>query len=104
MTIIRILIASGLLLLAACESSPVRRMELIAQHPEWSQDMVKLIQEGFIAEGMDTDQVRAAWGRPCYTCTGTKKNAATDKWSSWEYMTQVVFFDSNEKVLRWTQK
>ncbi len=93
-----------LLSLAACESPPVRRIELIAEHPEWDAQMVQLITEGYLAKGMNTDQVRAAWGRPCWTCTGTVKDKKRERWLAWEYQTQIVFFDDNERVLRWTQK
>ncbi len=90
--------------LMACESPPVRRAELIAQHPEWDEQTVKIITAGYLVKGMNTDQVRAAWGRPCYTCTGTVKEQSGERWLAWEYQTQIVFFDHNEKVLRWTQK
>ncbi len=93
-----------LLSLTACESPPVRRVELIAEHPEWDAKMVQMITEGYLLPGMNTDQVRAAWGTPCYTCTGTVKDKNWDKWLAWEYQTQIVFFDENEKVIRWTQK
>lgn len=88
----------------ACESPPVRRAEILAEHPEWNSQEVKMIEEGFLLKGMTTDQVRAAWGRPCWTCIGTVKDGDWDKWLAWEYQTQIVFFDKNEKVLRWTKK
>jgi outer membrane protein assembly factor BamE (lipoprotein component of BamABCDE complex) len=92
------------IVLTGCESPPVRRAEIIAQHPDWDAQTVNLIREGFLAKGMTADQVRAAWGRPCYTCTGTVKDQEWDKWMAWEYQTQIVFFDENERVLRWTKK
>lgn len=92
------------MVLVGCESPPVRRAELIAEHPEWDAQTIKLIKEGFIVQGMTADQVRAAWGRPCYSCTGTSKDNEWDKWASWEYQTQIVFFDKTERVERWTQK
>jgi len=93
-----------IMLLAACESPPVRRAELIEQHPEWSPEMVEMIREGFILKGMTQDQVRAAWGYPCWSCTGTVMYKFMEKWKSWEYPTQVVFFDKQGKVIRWTKK
>ncbi|MGR9044738.1 MAG: hypothetical protein ACU83N_05540 [Gammaproteobacteria bacterium] len=89
------------LVLQACENSPVRRQEMIAMHPEWDQEYVQLIQAGYLARGMDQEQVKAAWGRPCWSCTGTTKG---DWGESWEYATQVVFFDLNGKVIRWEMK
>ncbi|MGR9052072.1 MAG: hypothetical protein ACU84J_05435 [Gammaproteobacteria bacterium] len=89
------------LLLQACENAPVRRQEMIAQHPEWSPEYAKLIEEGYLAKGMDQDQVKAAWGRPCWTCTGTTKG---DWGEAWEYATQVVFFGPDGKVIRWEKK
>lgn len=93
-----------MLTLIACESPPVRRVELIADHPEWESKTVKIINEGFLLKGMTTDQVRASWGRPCWTCTGTTKANITGNWLAWEYQTQIVFFDKDEKVLRWIKK
>ena len=90
--------------LVACETPPVRRTELIAEHPEWNAQMVAVIKEGYLAKGMTSDQVKAAWGWPCWACTGTVKDNNWDKWVAWEYQTQIVFFDDNEKVIRWTQK
>lgn len=88
-------------LLIACENAPVRREELLAQHPEWDPQMQKLIREGYLVKGMSKDQVRAAWGRACWSCTGTKKG---DWGEAWEYSTQVVFFDKDGLVTRWEPK
>ncbi len=91
----------ALALLTACEVAPVRREEYIAKHPEWAPKMVELIRAGMIAKGMTKEQVRAAWGRPCWLCQGTTKGP----WgSSWEFDTQVVFFDTQGKVTRWEPK
>lgn len=95
-----ILILTTLLLLA-CENAPVRRQDLVAKHPEWDSKLVALIQNGYLGKGMTQEQVRAAWGAPCEKCTGT----VTAEWgSAWEYPTQVVFFDTEGKVTRWTAK
>jgi hypothetical protein len=99
-----ILIILFITLLVACESPPVRRAELIDQHPEWSPEMVKIIREGYIIKGMTTDQVRAAWGYPCWSCTGTTHYPSSSVWRAWEYPTQVVFFDKQGKVTHWTKK
>jgi len=90
--------------LLACESPPIRRSQLIAEHPEWKGETINMINEGFILKGMTSDQVRAAWGYPCWTCTGTIKDDEWENWLSWEYPTQVVFFDKQGKVTRWTKK
>lgn len=89
------------MLLQACENAPVRREEMISLHPEWDSEAVQLIQAGYLAKGMTQDQVRAAWGRPCWSCTGTTKG---DWGEAWEYATQVVFFDKDGKVTRWDTK
>lgn len=95
------LILGSYLLLIACENAPVRREELLAQHPEWDAQLQQLIREGYLAKGMTKDQVRAAWGRPCWSCTGTTKG----NWGeAWEYSTQVVFFDKEGLVTRWEPK
>lgn len=97
---IKIIILFSLLLMA-CENQPVRREEMVAQHPEWDNDTVTLIKNGYLAVGMTQDQVRAAWGKACWSCTGTTKGPWGE---AWEYSTQVVFFDTSGKVTRWTQK
>jgi hypothetical protein len=89
------------LILQACENAPVRREEMISEHPEWDKEMVEVIKAGYLVKGMDQDQVKAAWGRPCWSCTGTTSG---DWGEAWEYSTQVVFFDKNGKVTRWEQK
>lgn len=97
----KFLLIIAILTLLACESPPVRRQESIAMHPEWNTDMVKLIQNGYLAKGMDGNQVSAAWGKPCWSCTGTTKG---DWGEAWEYATQIVFFDKNGNVTRWEKK
>lgn len=89
------------LLLQACESPPVRREEMIAENPQWNKEAVAVIRQGFILKGMSTDQVRAAWGRPCILCPGTTKG---DWGESWEYQTQIVFFDKQGNVVSWKKK
>ncbi len=91
----------ALFLLTACEVAPVRREDYIAKHPEWEPKMVELIRAGMIAKGMTKEQVRAAWGRPCWLCQGTTKGPWGE---AWEFDTQVVFFDSQGKVTRWEPK
>lgn len=86
--------------LSACENAPVRREEMVYSHPEWSGEHVQLIKAGYLAVGMDQEQVRAAWGKPCWGCVGTTKG---DWGEAWQYTTQTVFFDKNGKVTRWTQ-
>ena len=96
-----ILLALVIMILTACETAPVRREDYIAEHPEWNSEMVKLIQAGMISKGMTKEQVRAAWGRHCYTCQGTKSG----EWGeSLEFITQIVFFDTNGRVTRWEHK
>ncbi len=97
----RLTILAVLILITACETAPVRREDYIARHPEWNPQLVKIIRAGMIAKGMTKEQVRAAWGRRCYTCQGTKKGPWGE---SWEYRTQVVFFDTEGRVTRWEAK
>lgn len=100
----QLILGLTLFMLAACETPPVRRAQMIAEHPEWDKQTVKIIQEGYLLQGMTTDQVKAAWGGPCWTCVGTVKDKERKRWMAWEYPTQIVFFDENERVIRWTQK
>ncbi len=87
--------------LVACENAPIRREELLVQHPDWDSKTIKLIRDGKIFIGMTKDQVRASWGRYCLTCQGTTEGTWGE---SWEYATQVVFFDSKGKVVRLATK
>jgi hypothetical protein len=87
--------------LVACENAPTRREELLVQYPDWNSKTIKLIRDGKIFIGMTKDQVRASWGRHCLTCQGTTEGTWGE---SWEYATQVVFFDSEGKVVRLATK
>ena len=100
----KIILLTMLFSVVACESPPVRRSQIIEEHPEWSAKMIKVINEGYLVQGMTSDQVRASWGRPCWTCTGTAMDKGWDKWRTWEYQTQIVFFDKDGKVTRWEKK
>ena len=106
------LLLGGLIfsLLIGCESPPVRREQLLAEN-NWPEEMKALIRKGYLAKGMSKDQVKAAWGNPCYSCTGTTGEEGSfgikddDKWgAAWEYQTQIVFFNQQGKVVRWENK
>lgn len=95
------LLLISLLLLTACENAPTRREDMLAEHPEWDSKTVQLIRLGYLNPGMTMDQVKAAWGKPCWSCTGTTKG----EWGeAWEYPTQIVFFDKSGKLTRWQAK
>jgi hypothetical protein len=96
-----ILLTFFLTTLIACENAPTRREDLLAQHPEWDAKTINVIRDGKISMGMTKEQVRAAWGRHCSTCPGTEKNPRGE---SWEYATQVVFFNTEDKVVRLSTK
>jgi hypothetical protein len=91
---------SGFILLA-CENAPTRREDMLAEHPEWDSQSVELIRLGYLKVGMTQEQVKAAWGRPCWSCVGTTKGSWGE---AWEYVTQMVFFDTDGKVTRWQSK
>lgn len=97
---VKLLIIASLLL-TACENQPVRREAMVEQHPEWDKDTATLVRNGYLKIGMNQEQVKAAWGTHCLSCTGTTQGTWGE---AWEYATQVVFFDSTGKVTRWTQK
>ena len=79
-----------LVILTGCESSVVKPEEAIANHPDWDDQTILYIRQGMLLEGMTQEQVYAAWGKHCQTCQGTK----IFEWGeTWEYPTQVVFFD-----------
>lgn len=40
------------LILQACENAPVRREEMISEHPEWDKEMVEVIKAGYLVKGM----------------------------------------------------
>jgi hypothetical protein len=87
--------------LSGCESSVVKPEEAIAKHPEWDEQTITYIREGLLIKGMTKEQVRASWGAYCETCQGTKKF----EWGeTWEYPTQVVFFDKTGKMTKFVAK
>ena len=97
-----ILLFLGVMIInTGCESNAVRREEAFTQHTEWSEHDKKLIADSMINYGMTKEQVRAAWGQPCGECLGTKKYDSGVE--SWEYQTQVVFFNKEGKVTRWVE-
>jgi hypothetical protein len=98
MKTLTILFAASVLLLQACENAPVRREGFLSNHPDWATQQTQLIKAGYLEQGMDQEQVEAAWGKPCWSCTGTTKG----EWGeAWQYATQTVFFDQSGKVTRW---
>lgn len=96
------ILAVILLVLNGCESNAARHEEAFSKHQEWSEADRLMISQGLIRKGMTRDQVRAAWGKPCMTCTGTKKYE--NGVQSWEFHTQVVFFDKDDIVTRWVDR
>lgn len=90
-----------LITLVACENAPTRREDLLVQHPDWDSKTINVVRDGKIFIGMTKDQVRASWGGHCLTCQGTTEGTWGE---SWEYATQVVFFDSKGKVVRLATK
>jgi len=99
-----ILFTIAIVIFLGCESPAVRRSQIVEQHPEWQAGTKKIINAGFLSVGMSADQVKAAWGRPCWSCTGTVKHKGLDTPRTWEYQTQIVFFDKDGKVTHWTKK
>lgn len=79
------------LLLTACETALVRREDYVAEDPEWG---AKMVNAGMVVKGMTKEQVRATWGRHCFTCQGTTSGTWGE---SWEYITQVVFLIQKAK-------
>lgn len=41
-----------------------RASELLAAHPEWSDDVISTVACGWVQEGLTKDQLVASWGRP----------------------------------------
>lgn len=97
-----IALLGSMVMTIGCESNAVRTEEAFSQHSEWSEFDKKLIADGMINKGMSKEQVRAAWGQPCKECLGTKIYESGIE--SWEYQTQVVFFDKDGKVSKWTRR
>jgi hypothetical protein len=94
--IVMVLILTGSTI--ACSNGPVRREAAINNQTEWSALDVKMIREGMISTGMTMNQVEAAWGKAGWFYTGTGNHAWGE---TWEYPTQVVFFDSSGRVTEW---
>jgi hypothetical protein len=97
----KLLIILALGTLIGCSNSTLRPAVSVADHPDWDAQLVKLIRSGMIAEGMSKDQVQAAWGSAGWYYTGT----ASHQWGeSWEYPTQIVFFDQSGLVTEWRDR
>jgi hypothetical protein len=95
--------------LIACESPRARREDYLSKHSDYidnnqshlnntAQDMIR---EGYLFKGMTKEQVEATWGSACWSCTGTTKN---ENGETWEYPTQILYFDKEGLLLRWTAK
>ena len=87
--------------LFGCSNSTLRPAVRVVEHSEWTIQHVKLIRSGMIAHGMNKNQVKAAWGKPGWYYTGTARH---DWGDSWEYPTQIVFFDQSGQVVEWRDR
>ncbi|HRQ91068.1 MAG TPA: hypothetical protein PLA50_19920 [Bacteroidia bacterium] len=70
-------------LLASCATNPVEKR--ITKYPEMygklSQRHRELVQSGQIAEGMTTDAVFLAWGRPGRVMSGSRDGRGQERWA-----------------------
>jgi len=46
------------------EDQSILREEMVARHPEWTNEMKKLVGEGQIKIGMTQEQLLSSWGNP----------------------------------------
>jgi hypothetical protein len=94
-------------LLISCESSRARREDYLAknadyiENPSLNSTAQEIIRQGYLFKGMTKEQVEAAWGKACWSCTGTTRN---ENGETWEYPTQMLYFDKDGLLLRWTAK
>jgi len=58
------------------------RLELIARHPDWDEEMKSEVRNGTILRGMTTEQALASWGTPS---TIEKSKARKLEYERWVY-------------------
>ena len=86
----------ALLWLQGCVSAGSRRQNYVASHPELGRDISTAILEGRIIKGMNTEDVRAAWGEPDQT---TASASGQDLTKTWSYNTPVGRFTEGVVIL-----
>jgi hypothetical protein len=77
-----------LLLLVGCAMADRRgssqqasdRQGMVAVHPEWPPEIRGAVASGVISDGMTTDMVRAAWGRPTRVASNGSGLHQRDTW------------------------
>jgi hypothetical protein len=94
--------------IVSCESSRARReaylietADYIEGKPSLNATAKAMIQQGYLFKGMTQEQVVAAWGSACWSCTGTTDN---DGGETWEYPTQILYFDNEGLLIRWSER
>ena len=97
----KIIILCLIFLTGCAGNTTLSRHELLAQHSEWDTGIRNYIKHGMIAKGMTEEQVKGAWGAPCYSCEGT---TLIGKTKSLEYGTRIVFFNTQGLVSEWAIK
>jgi len=90
------------IVITGCESNAARKELAFEQHSDWNEYDKKMISEGMIRKDMTKEQVQAAWGKHCDTCLGSKVYQTGVE--SWEYKTQVVFFNKQGRVTHWVER
>lgn len=71
----------GVLLVQGCVSPRSRRRDFVDEHPNLSPDITGAILKGRIAEGMNSEAVRASWGKPDQTTISVSGRNMTETWS-----------------------
>lgn len=87
--------------LYGCSSPTLTRHQLLANNPQWDESIRGYIKEGMISKGMTEEQVKGAWGDPCYSCEGT---TLIGKTKSLDYSTRIIFFNEQGRVTEWVIK
>lgn len=85
-----------IILLQACVTPQGRRQDYVDEHPELSSGVSSAILKGEIAEGMNMEDVRAAWGDPA---RDTLSMTGNENQQIWSYYTPVGRFKEGTVIL-----
>jgi hypothetical protein len=102
----RYAIALAAVLLCGCANKTADREHYLANNQTQHADDIR---KGMITKGMTKDEVRAAWGKPCGHCIGTRSASWGDTWeynifgSSRPGSGTYVYFNPEGRVIGWSK-
>jgi len=100
MTRYSVILVFALLLISGCVSPQQRRQDYVDEHPGLNENVASAILAGRIAEGMTSDDARAAWGEPDQITTSVTEEGMQTIWS---YKTPIGRFTSGVVLLTFSK-